>query len=143
MNKLDFAKNLQASQSDRENIVWKALCAKRLSDAKFKRQQPLGRYIVDFVCFECRLIVEIDGGQHNGSVDDVLRDEWLGAQGFTVLRFWNNEVMENLEGVLTRVFEFVEAYRAGRLVEPAPSVEPDRGFAEPAPSLQPNQGKKP
>ena len=71
---------------------------------KFKRQKPMGRYIVDFVCVEQRLIIEIDGGQHAEQMAyDQHRDAWLRSQGYTVLRFWNNEVMQQLEGVLEQI----------------------------------------
>jgi len=67
----------------------------------FRRQVPVGPYIADFLCFELRLIVEVDGGQHAESVRDVKRDNWLAQNEFRVLRFWNNDVLQNLEGVLT------------------------------------------
>jgi very-short-patch-repair endonuclease len=72
---------------------------------KFRRQQPIGNYIVDFVCLEKRLIVELDGGQHAESDYDAKRDAWLSEQGFSVLRFWNNDVLKNVEGVTERIFE--------------------------------------
>jgi very-short-patch-repair endonuclease len=73
---------------------------------KFKRQKPLGRYIVDFVCMERHLIVELDGGQHAEQVTyDHQRDAWLRSQGYTVLRFWNIDVMQQLEGVLEKIRE--------------------------------------
>jgi very-short-patch-repair endonuclease len=65
---------------------------------KFRRQQPIGRFIVDFICFEKKVIVEVDGGQHSEEVDGA-RDQWLVKQGFRVLRFWNNDVLQNTEGV--------------------------------------------
>ena len=71
---------------------------------KFKRQKPIGRTIVDFVCVARSLVVELDGGQHaDATVKDQQRDAWLRSQGYTVLRFWNNEVMLQLEGVLERI----------------------------------------
>ena len=71
---------------------------------KFKRQKPIGRYIVDFVCLECRLIIEIDGGQYADRTEyDQARDAWLRSEGYTVLRFWNNEVLQQMEGVLERI----------------------------------------
>jgi very-short-patch-repair endonuclease len=75
---------------------------------KFRRQAVIGRYIVDFVCFEKRLVIEVDGGQHNQSRHDDRRDEWLKIQGFEVLRFWNNEVLGNLDGVYQRIEEYLE-----------------------------------
>ena len=71
---------------------------------KFKRQKPIGRYIVDFVCLERKLIIELDGGQHAEQVQyDQHRDDWLRAQGYTVLRFWNNDVMQNFELVMEQI----------------------------------------
>jgi very-short-patch-repair endonuclease len=71
---------------------------------KFKRQKPVGRYIADFVCWERRLIIELDGGQHaEQAAYDRRRDAWLRSQGYTVLRFWNNDVMQQLEGVLEQI----------------------------------------
>jgi hypothetical protein len=71
---------------------------------KFVRQQPIGPYVVDFVCREKRLVVEIDGGQHAESRRDAVRDRWLVDHRFRVLRFWNNEVLENIEGVWETIF---------------------------------------
>jgi very-short-patch-repair endonuclease len=67
---------------------------------KFVRQEPVGPFIVDFVCWEHRLIVEVDGGQHCENARDVLRDQWLNDHGYRVLRFWNNDVIGNMEGML-------------------------------------------
>ena len=73
-------------------------------EMKFKRQKPLGQYIVDFICHEHNLIIEVDGGQHQDSADyDRLRDAWLRDQGYTVLRFWNNDVLRQTEGVLDAI----------------------------------------
>jgi very-short-patch-repair endonuclease len=78
----------------------------QLDGYKFRRQQPIGNYIVDFACLEKKLIVEIDGGQHAERGDyDTLRDRWLRIQGFTILRFWNNEVVENIASVIERIYE--------------------------------------
>ena len=78
---------------------------KNLEGIKFRRQAPIGAYIVDFVAFESHLVIEVDGGQHaEDEIDnDMRRDVWLSSQGFTVLRFWNNEVLQNLEGVLETI----------------------------------------
>ena len=71
---------------------------------KFKRQKPIGHYVVDFVCLEEKLIIELDGGQHAENLKyDHARDSWLRSQGYTVLRFWNNEMMNEMEGVLERI----------------------------------------
>ena len=94
-----------------EKLLWQKLRARQLGGAKFRRQTPIGPYIVDFVSFEHRLVVEIDGGQHNASErgqHDLKRTAWLEAQGFRVLRFWNNQVLANLEGVLERTLQELE-----------------------------------
>ena len=75
--------------------------AKQMEGLKFRRQQPIGRYIVDFACLEKKIIIEVDGGQHALETrEDTRRDEWFTSQGFKVLRFWNNEVLTNAQGVL-------------------------------------------
>ena len=76
-----------------------ASAARQIEGLKFRRQEPIGSYIVDFVCYEKRLIVEVDGGQHSLETD-ADRDAWLTSQGFTILRFWNHNVLQNIEGVL-------------------------------------------
>ena len=102
---LAFAKEMRSDATDAQQRLWFYLRAHRLGSHKFKRQQPLGRYIVDFVCFEAACIVEADGGQHaDNAAYDQTRDAWLRAEGFTVLRFWNNEVLTQTEAVLERIF---------------------------------------
>jgi len=100
----DFARRLRLAMTDAEQRLWYHLRGRRFMGTKFRRQMPLGKYIVDFVCLEQRLVLELDGGQHaeqTGADQD--RDAWLRARGFRVLRFWNNEVMENLPGVLAMI----------------------------------------
>lgn len=98
------AKTLRTHQTEAEQRLWYHLRAHRFMGLKFKRQKPMGRYIVDFVCMERRLIIEIDGGQHAEQLEyDQHRDMWLRSQGYTVLRFWNNDVMQQLEGVLEQI----------------------------------------
>jgi len=72
---------------------------------RFRRQAVIGVYIVDFVCFEKQLIIEIDGGQHGNSENDKIRDRWLKTEGFEVLRFWNHDVLGNRDGVLEKIME--------------------------------------
>jgi len=97
---IDHARALRKHQTDAERLLWRHPRAQRLRDFKFRRQHPLGHYIVDFVCMSRRLVIELDGGQHLESADDRRRDAWLAARGFRVLRFWNNEVLTKLDGVL-------------------------------------------
>ena len=98
------AKSLRSHQTEAESKLWYHLRAHRFMGLKFKRQKPVGRYIADFVCWEHRLIVELDGGQHaEEAAYDRQRDAWLRSQGYTVLRFWNHEVMGEMEGVLEQI----------------------------------------
>jgi very-short-patch-repair endonuclease len=96
------AKQMRSNMTAAENVLWKHLRRNNLG-VKVKRQQPLGHYIVDFVCFEHRIIIEADGNHHAGSEYDKIRDAWLESQGFRVMRFWNYEILENLEGVLEKI----------------------------------------
>ena len=91
--------------SDVENSLWCHLKGKQIEGIKFGRQQPIGDHIVDFATFEKRLVIELEGGQHaeEEKDKDMRRDAWLNSQGFRVLRFWNNEVLLNLEGVLETI----------------------------------------
>lgn len=103
---LKNARELRKNATDCERLLWLHLRGKRLQGFKFKRQQPLGNYIVDFVCFQTRLIVEADGGQYADQVEyDTRRDEWLKSQGFKILRFWNNDILTNTEGVLATILK--------------------------------------
>jgi very-short-patch-repair endonuclease len=99
------ARGLRIRMTDAERKLWFALRDRRFAGFKFRRQVPIGRFIVDFVCFEQRLVIEVDGGQHADSVADKRRDRWFVANGFRVMRFWNNEVLSNLEGVMTLLAE--------------------------------------
>ena len=95
------AKKLRKKATLVETILWGQLRAKQIEGLKFRRQQPIGGLIVDFACFEKKLIIELDGGQHaQASEKDRERDKNLSEKGYIVLRFWNNEVLENLEGVM-------------------------------------------
>jgi very-short-patch-repair endonuclease len=108
MNLTNFARQLRINQTEAEKILWKRLRSKQLLSLKFRRQQPIGKYIADFVCFENKLIIELDGSQHIDHRDqDVDRDKWLSDQGFTVLRFWNKDIMNNIDGVMKMIYGFV------------------------------------
>ncbi|MCH8498490.1 MAG: endonuclease domain-containing protein [Marinobacter sp.] len=98
-----FAKNLRKTMTDTEHKLWYLLRDRRFQGTKFRRQHPIGPYIVDFVSLPARLIVELDGGQHNGCVRDAARDAWLEAEGYRVLRFWNHEVLQQREAVLEEI----------------------------------------
>jgi very-short-patch-repair endonuclease len=97
----NLARLLRRRHTDAEYLLWWHLQKRQIEGVKFRRQQPIGEFIVDFVSFQRRLIIELDGGQHAvENESDEKRDDWLRTQGFKVLRFWNNEVLQNLDGVL-------------------------------------------
>ena len=105
MNKKDFVRRLRCRSTDAERLLWRHLRSRRLADFKFRRQEPVGDYIPDFVCYERRLIVELDSGQHADQEDkDERRDAWLAGQGFRVLRFPDNYVLTNIEGTLETIW---------------------------------------
>jgi very-short-patch-repair endonuclease len=104
-NKITIAKKLRINSTDTEKYLWKYLRGKQLTGFKFRRQHPVGKYIVDFVNLERKIIIEVDGGQHSENKKDKLRDKWLKEKGYEVLRFWDNEVFTNVEGVLEVIRE--------------------------------------
>ncbi|MFZ3091386.1 MAG: endonuclease domain-containing protein [Nitrospirota bacterium] len=117
---IKMAKTLRKRPTDAEILLWRYLRSKQLEGMKFRRQQPIGRYVVDFVCFEKKIIIEVDGGQHSVETEkDKERDEWFKSQGFKVLRFWNNEVLANTQGVL-------EVIRTNCLTHPPLNPLPSR-----------------
>jgi very-short-patch-repair endonuclease len=100
--KVSFARRLRRDQTDAERVIWFRLRDRRLNGLKFKRQVPVDKHIVDFCCAEARLIIELDGGQH-ATRDETNRTANLEAMGYLVLRFWNNDVLQNTEGVLEEI----------------------------------------
>ena len=94
-----IARKLRRNQTDVEKVLWYKLRNRQLKGIKFHRQYQIGPYIVDFVCLEHFLIIELDGGQHAENRKDLSRTKFLEQKGFEVLRFWNHEVLENIEGV--------------------------------------------
>ena len=106
------ARHLRRGQTDAERLLWGHLRARRLGGFKFRRQEPRAPFIVDFVCLERRLVVELDGSQHGEDAAvayDVRRTAVLNAQGFRVLRFWNTDVLKHLDGVLDDIRRELEA----------------------------------
>ena len=96
---LKRARKLRRDATHAERLLWSKLRRHQVDGLQFRRQSPIGRYIVDFVCPAAQLIVEVDGGQHTAE-RDAARTAWLEGQGFRVLRFWNDEVLKNIDGVL-------------------------------------------
>jgi very-short-patch-repair endonuclease len=99
-----FARGLRRNSTEEEARLWSVLRSRRFSQFKFRRQVPVGRYIVDFVCLDARLIIELDGSQHAESRRDEVRDAWLTNQNFRILRIWNNELTHARKGVLDAIW---------------------------------------
>ncbi len=106
----DRARNLRQRSTDAERLLWRHLRDRQLAGLKFRRQHPLGSFIVDFVCLEHRLVVELDGGQHaTRQQADAHREAFLMELGYRILRFWNNEVLGNTESVLEAIVETAQS----------------------------------
>ena len=104
MSQVERARSLRRQSTDAERVLWKNLRRRELAGWKFRRQAPIGPYIVDFVTFDGKLIVEADGGQHAESKQrDENRTAWLSKEGFRVLRFWNNDVLTSTGAVLETI----------------------------------------
>jgi very-short-patch-repair endonuclease len=119
------ARALRSNPTEAEKFLWRRLRYEQVDGFKFRRQAPIGGYIVDFVCFQARLVIELDGGQHAEQFErDAERTSWLESEGFSVLRFWNNEVFDNIEGVEERIR--LALAQAGES-HPHPDPPPSRG----------------
>ncbi|WP_192256035.1 endonuclease domain-containing protein [Mesorhizobium silamurunense] len=105
--KRDFARRMRHEATEAEGRLWQELRDRRPNKIKFRRQAPIGRFIADFVCVEARLIVEVDGSQHADSLHDQERDAELKARGFRVLRFWNDDVLKDLNAVCDTIIAYV------------------------------------
>jgi very-short-patch-repair endonuclease len=97
------ARRLRQNSTDAERRMWSALRDRRLTRYKFRRQHPVGDFIIDFACTESRLAIELDGGQHADDPADIHRTAWLEGQGWKVIRFWNNDILTNTDGVLQAI----------------------------------------
>jgi very-short-patch-repair endonuclease len=97
------SRELRANSADAETKLWNYVRNRQIAGCKFVRQEPIGRYICDFVCRDKLIVIEVDGGQHLESKRDEVRDRYLQQQGYRVLRFWNNDVLSNIDGVLTAI----------------------------------------
>ncbi len=102
-----LARRLRLTPTDAEIRLWSRLRRKQLDGFRFRRQHPLGPYVVDFFCPEAKLIIEVDGGQHADESD--MRTRWLEARDYRVIRFWNNDVLANTEGVLLTILNALRA----------------------------------
>ena len=97
------ARHLRRHQTEAETALWLRLRNRGLGGFKFRRQVPVGPYVADFLCAECKLIIEADGGQHADSAKDMARTRFLESEGYRVLRFWNNDILSNMDGVLEAI----------------------------------------
>ena len=128
--KIRFARQLRASMTDAEQTLWWRLRRKQIAGCRFRRQHPVGPYIADFACLEKGLLVEVDGGQHQDCAGDACRDAYLRDRGFVVLRFWNNDVLQNPDGVC----EVILQHLSGPC--PHPGLPPQAGEGD-------KQGRQP
>jgi very-short-patch-repair endonuclease len=139
-----FARTLRADETEEEYFLWSDLRNRRLNGHKFARQIPLGSFVVDFLCREKHLVIELDGGQHCESEHDTRRTKWLNVNGYSVIRFWNNEVRLEREAVLETILAVLE----GRIsvacdaIRYSPCLRPSTACSPPHPALSPRgEGK--
>lgn len=124
------SRQLRRDATEAERHLWRAVSARKLAGVHFNRQFPIGPYICDFVSRELRLVIELDGGQHAAARDyDARRTAFLEAQGYTVIQFWNSDVMDHLDGVLVRLSDVI-----ANMPSPGPSRRREGEFGSPAPS---------
>jgi very-short-patch-repair endonuclease len=153
-NQRSRARTMRGAPTDAELRLWRLLRDRRLSGFKFRRQVPVGPYIVDFLCVGAKLIAEADGSQHAESPRDKARDAYLVSQGWKVLRFWNNEMLQNREGVLETIYAHASRPSSGPsghllpegegvLNGAFPHGEEVRQTAPPAPLLPREEGGAP
>ena len=114
---VEISRTLRQRMTPEKTLLWKHLRGKQLG-VSFRRQEPMGRYVADFVCCECCLVIELDGSQHLDSQEDKVRDLDMAENGFETLRFWNSEVKSNLNVVLERIYEVIQTRQ--HLLAPPP-----------------------
>ncbi|MCD0422113.1 DUF559 domain-containing protein [Rubrivivax sp. JA1024] len=117
------ARSFRQNPTEAERKLWQRLRRPAFAEAHFRRQATIGPYYADFACHRLRLVIELDGGQHAGSESDLVRTGYLNAAGYRVLRFWNNDVLNNIDGVMQTI---VDAIRAAPPT-PDPSPPQERG----------------
>jgi very-short-patch-repair endonuclease len=125
---LSKAKELRRDLTDAERKLWSVIRNRQLDGAKFRRQQPIGPFVADFVCQERHLIVEADGGQHDDNAKDARRTAFLESKGYRVLRFWNNDILTNLNGVAEAIWTALSDPHPARATRESPSPSRGEGF---------------
>jgi very-short-patch-repair endonuclease len=138
------ARSLRSNMTDAERKLWFALRDRRFANFKFRRQVPVGPFIADLICYHARVVIEVDGGQHSESPRDEQRDRWLAANDFFVLRFWNNEVLSNLEGVMTKLLDILRKRtpHPARAARGRPSPARGEGIEPAARETRPTQRRR-
>jgi len=120
-----FAKSLRQQMTDAERLLWRHLRNRGLGGWKFRRQYPVGPFVVDFICLEKNIVIEVDGGQHAEREElDLQRSAYLNKMGYKVLRFWNNEVLQETEAVLNSIFTILSDIGKN---SPSPRPSPPSG----------------
>ncbi len=109
-----FSRSMRKNPTEPEKLLWRLLRDRRFASHKFRRQVSLGPYIVDFVCYEAKLVIELDGSQHADCEKDVCRDGWLEANGFSVLRIWNNDLINRQKPSLDAIWHAVSNQEDGK-----------------------------
>jgi very-short-patch-repair endonuclease len=128
IGKTKLSRHLRRRTTIAERVLWNRLRSRALCGLKFVRQEPVGPYIVDLVCREERLVIEVDGGHHAESSRDAIRDRWLRNHGYRVLRFWNNDVIANTGGVVEAI---ADSLQKPRPPQPVNRVGEDRPLPTP------------
>lgn len=125
------SRSLRREMTDAEQLLWRHLRMRQMGGCKFRRQHPLGRYILDFVCLEAALVVEVDGGQHAENAEqDLLRTMFLSQQGLHVLRFWNNDVLKDIESVKQVIWNALGKVGTETPSQPSPLKGEGEGCAD-------------
>ena len=120
---LDRARFLRRNMGDAEKKLWYQLRRRKMAGFRFRRQVPIGAYIVDFACLSARLIIEVDGGQHNEEVNETLdagRTAWLESRGYRVMRFWNSSVLSEIDSVAETIFNVLDEMQSRPIPHPDP-----------------------
>jgi very-short-patch-repair endonuclease len=122
------ARRLRANPTEAEKRLWRKLRMQQIRNARFRRQVPVGPFVVDFACIDRRLVIELDGGQHGLQIEaDKRRTAWFSGRSWLVLRFWNNEVFKNMDGILDRI---ASALTDGGCPHPVPPPQAGEGAPE-------------